>query len=810
MPSRSPEENELQTITWTDAQTCSGGPLSGVRVLDLSAWAVGPWAAGLLAALGADVVKIDPPYGDPIRQVRPAHHGEPTTYTASNLGKRDLVLDLKSPEGRAAALRLAAQADIALENSRPGAMARLGLDFPSLVKVNPRIVYCSSSSFGTQGPMAGVGSTDTHGQAYSGFVSLNGAERDDPQFLRYPALVDLGTSSYLTQSCLIGLHWRDRNNAGCHVTTSQFEGALALQVTRAAEYLLGGAEPVPLGSSAATFAPSAAFATRDKRWLAVSAPGESQWLALCETVRRPELADDARFISGRARLAHRRVLEAVLAEAFAAKDLAWWRRRLSDACVPNAEFSVLDDVVAGTSRQPAAALLVRVPHPRGGTISIGAPPWHFSRTPATYAAAPLPGQDQNVFTPQTMPDAEPPQPTPASASETETEAAAGNRDGDGVRTAAALEGLKVVEFAQGISGPYCGWLLSCAGAEVVKVEPADGDYARGFGPAPNGADSALFSAINTGKRLLTDAEATDEALARLLADADVVIADRVSPRLPMRDLDWIRARLPATALLAVASPTETGESATELEIQAQSGLLRYLGAIGQPPVRLGADVGSVLCGSFLTQGVLAAHLERCRSGQGQEISASGVGALMAIASVMLAALDDPDEWEGFHCLSAGHPVEYGLKTADGALSFSAPRRDDEAWRAFCEELGAKALAADPMYLTGNDRVPRMKELMADLSQFTHGMPRENVLAAVERSGAMALPVQRHSEVFAQPQITAIDAVSSLPAGRRLAPPWRINGARPHPRHEVPGAGTPTGQQAPGHPGDMPAGPVGPN
>jgi crotonobetainyl-CoA:carnitine CoA-transferase CaiB-like acyl-CoA transferase len=363
--------------------------------------------------------------------------------------------------------------------------------------------------------------------------------------------------------------------------------------------------------------------------------------------------------------------------------------------------------------------------------------------------------------------------------------------------AAALEGLKVVEFAQGISGPYCGWLLACAGAEVVKVEPVGGDYARGFGPAPDDADSALFSAINTGKRLLGEAEAavedSAEAFARLLDGADVVIVDRYSPRPPAQDLNWIRAHLPVTAVLAVASPTETGEPATELEIQAQSGLLRYVGAIDLPPVRLGADVGSVLCGSFLTQAVLAALLERGRSGQGQEVAASGVGALMAIGSVMLAALDNPDEWEGFHCLSAGHPVEYGLKTADGALSFSAPRRDDEAWRALCEELGAQALAADPKYLTGNDRVPRMKELMADLSQFTHGTPRDKVLVAVERSGAMALPVQRHSEVFAQPQVTAIDAVSSLPAGRRLAPPWRINGVRPHPWHEVPGAAASPGQ-----------------
>ena len=386
-----------ETVTWPEDDGHRHGPLSGVRILDLTAWAVGPWAATLLAAMGADVVKVDPPNGDPIRKVQPRKAGEPTTYSVSNLGKRSVILDLKSSEGQAVALQLAALADVALENSRPGAMARLGVDFPSLAKVNPRIVYCSSSSFGAEGPMAGVGSSDPHGQAFSGFVSLNGDEGDKPQFLRYAALVDLSTSAFLVQACLVGLHWRNQNDSGCHVTTSQFEGALGLQVTRAAEYLLADSEPIPLGSSSAQFAPSAAFCSRDQRWLAVSAPTEPHWRRLCETLRRSDLTVDQRFATGRSRLKHWTELEAALGETFATKDLAWWRTQLQDVGVPCAEFAVLDDVVGGTSRLPVSRHVTEVGHPHGGTMSVGSVPWRFSRTPAQYAPAPMPGQHQNDF-----------------------------------------------------------------------------------------------------------------------------------------------------------------------------------------------------------------------------------------------------------------------------------------------------------------------------------------------------------------------------------------------------------------------------
>ena len=383
--------------TWPDRQTPVRGPLGGVRVLDLSAFAVGPWAGALLCALGADVVKVEPPYGDHIRNVRPTKSGEPTTYSMCNLGKRSITLDLKDPSGRDAALELASQCDALVENTRAGAMDRLGLGFSDVAAVNPNVVYCSSSSFGDAGPMARQGSTDPQGQAFSGFVSVNGAEGDEPEFLRYSAAIDLSTSVYLAQACLLGLHWRARNGLGCHITTSQFEGALGVQITKSAEYLIAGEVPRPLGSSSTRIAPSAAFVCRDRRHLAVSAWTDEQWLGLCAAAGRGDLAADERYSSNASRLANRADLHRALDAAFAQKDLAWWRRQLLRHAVPHAEYAVLDDIVHGSSRLPVSDLVTRVPHPTAGSFAVGQVPWRFSRTPAKFDGPPTPSQHQDEF-----------------------------------------------------------------------------------------------------------------------------------------------------------------------------------------------------------------------------------------------------------------------------------------------------------------------------------------------------------------------------------------------------------------------------
>ncbi len=738
---------------WMSPTAITTGPLAGCRVLDLSAFAVGPWAACLLADLGADVVKIDPVYGDHIRNVKPSRHGEGTTYSVCNLGKRNIELDLKDPAHRRIAHELAAEADVVVENSREGAMARLGMDYETLRAINPGLVYCASSSFGSSGPMATVGSTDPQGQAFSGFVSIQGDPGGTPEFLRYFAAIDLGTSSYLAQAVLIGLYQRGRTGRGCEIKTSQLEGALALQTTRAAEYLAGDALPAPMGSATTAFVPSEAFRCRDSQYLFVSTPDEPSWQRLCEILALDGLGEDARFATNRDRVAHRGELLPILRARFAELDSTWWRGRL--AGVPHATALVLDDLMRDTGAEAVREFVAEVPHAVAGTMRVVRPPWQFARTPATQARPPVPGQHNADFV------------TAAPGDGTPDDVPRDHRPPSGTeQISMPMDGVRVVELAQGVSGPYCGWLLAALGAHVTKVEPTGGDYTRGWAPATDTGDSALFRALNRGKRSVCPDPGT---LAALVADADVVITDG-----SLGDVE-------AGERTVVCSITPTGApgAGTELEVQALSGLTRYIGAIGDAPLRIGADIATTLAGSFGLQGVLAALIERQSSGRGQTVAVSALGSMLAVLSVMVAALDDPAEWSGFHCLAAAYPRDHGVTTSDGAISFSSPRRDDAAWIALCQEFGADELARDPRFATDSLRTPRSKELNRELAAYTARIPTATVLEATHRHGGLAVPIQNYAQFFDHPQAQAMDLLDISAGYTSLAAPWRIDSTRPH-------------------------------
>lgn len=749
----------------------TAGPLAGVKVLDLSAFAVGPWAASCLGALGADVIKVDPPYGDPIRRVRPQRRGEPTTYTICNLGKRAITLDFKDPDSHRLVMQMAAEADIIVENHRAGAMDRLQLGYADVSVHNPGIVYCSSGSYGDRGPMAAVGSTDPHGQAFSGFVAINGVDREHPEFLRYSALVDLCTSTYLVGGALFGLELRARSGTGCHVVTSQMEAAISIQLTRFAEYFATSRCPVPMGSAVASLVPSQAFLCRDRRYLNISAPTPQTWAALCRVLELPELSGDPRFSSNPDRVRHRAELVPLLEAAVATGDLLWWKLRLGEAGVPCAELSVIDDAVAQPKAHPLGRFFAKVPHPVEGSMVTPRPPWDFSRTPASLGPAPRPGADdvslREAFAkPPTALGADAPAP------------------GGGEREL-PLAGVRVLELAQGLAGPYCGWLLAGVGAEVLKLETAEGDPLRALGPPFTGQDGAVYATLTRGKTVLPQDWNSPEGTRRLedlLRRADVVIVDRgrsgFAPGAP-----FAGQKVPGNPAAVVCGVSPTGEDgplaatvASELEVQGLSGMLRYLGEIGRSPVRMGADIAGISTGMTAFVGVLGALHERRRSGRGQYVAVSGVGSLVALGAVMIGALERPDAWEGFHCRAAATPPIHGVHTEGGLVSFSAPKLQSD-WETFCREIGAESILEDPLYSTDEQRTFRRPELLRDMEPYFRPCQREFIIDLANRLGGIAVPIQDYDDLMAHPQVRAMELVAE-DDGRYLVVPWKIDGRRP--------------------------------
>lgn len=367
----------------------NSGPLGEIRVLDVSAGGVGPWAGALLGQLGADVVKVEPPSGDFIRNNAPMQRGLSTTYLAVNLNKRGMVLDLKQPEDRGRAHALAAGADVLIENYRPGVAERLGLGWEEVSRLNPQLVYASASGFGWSGPMVALGATDPHIQAFTGAASVNGAPGGPFERLRWYGHIDMTTSLCIVQGILAALLDRRKTGRGRLVRITMVEAAMALQRVRVGEHLDGG-DPRPMGSGITYLVPDRVFETLDGP-VAVSVTSPAQWRRFCEAVRCRDLVEDTRFADNRARVRHREELEARLEPVFAARPVGHWLRTLERAQVPCAKLTDFDEFRHNRHyRDEGMVETLATRH--WGDLTVAGPPWRFERRPARVSPPPKPGE----------------------------------------------------------------------------------------------------------------------------------------------------------------------------------------------------------------------------------------------------------------------------------------------------------------------------------------------------------------------------------------------------------------------------------
>src|SRR5881409_4293965 len=287
------------------------GALDGLRVLDLSNQLSGPYCAMLLGDLGADVIKVEHPVGgDNARQGAPHRGGESAPFMTVNRNKRSITVDLKTPDGLAIARRLAARADVVLENWRPGAAARLGLGWDDVRALNPRAIYCSISGFGQTGPYASRGRFDRIAQGMSGMMSING-DADGPPLVVPIPIADIGTGMFGLVGILAALAHRERTGDGQAVDASLLETPIAWSVYEAAAFFATGEVPRRLGQGHRTNAPYQAFRTADG-WLNLGGGSQQLWRDICAVLGVERLADDPRSRTPALRVAQREELEALL------------------------------------------------------------------------------------------------------------------------------------------------------------------------------------------------------------------------------------------------------------------------------------------------------------------------------------------------------------------------------------------------------------------------------------------------------------------------------------------------------------------
>jgi crotonobetainyl-CoA:carnitine CoA-transferase CaiB-like acyl-CoA transferase len=290
-------------------------PLAGVRVVDLGQYIAGPGAAMVLAELGASVTKIEPLAGDQARHI--GRYGE-SMVRAYNRGKRSIALDLKREAGREAALRLIAQADVVIQNLRPGAVDKLGLGARALRERFPRLICLDISGFGRRGPSSERPGYDIAAQAESGLMSVTGEPDRAPQKVGVP-IIDAAAAHLGAQAVLAALFGREKTGQGASIDTSLFDVAMHLQAATWADYLGGGPEPTRIGDGQPHNAPAAEVVPTRDGHIVLSAYAEEHWQRFCRVIGREELASDPRFASNQRRVAHRAELRAVLRECLSSR-----------------------------------------------------------------------------------------------------------------------------------------------------------------------------------------------------------------------------------------------------------------------------------------------------------------------------------------------------------------------------------------------------------------------------------------------------------------------------------------------------------
>ena len=756
------------------------GPLAGIRVIDVTEGAQGPWAGALLADLGADVIKVEKAEGERMRDGAPRKRGNALPQLGINHGKRNIVLNLKDPADQEILHGLIRTADVFMENWSRSVSKRLNVDFETLSAINPRLVYASASAFGETGRYAHKRTVDNISQAMGGYISLNGPKNgpwERPRFI----VIDLTSPLTFLQAIQLGLLARDKSGLGQHVRCSQLESLMAVGQVRAAEYFSSGEIPQPMGSESAYAVPSQAFKTADS-WIMVDVTTDDQWRALCNTVSLGALVEDADYATNAARVEHREALLTRLEPAFLRYTTHRWDEMLSAAGVPSSPITLDIEDLYTDPQVVANGLIVKREHPSTGWVRTNAVPWEFSETPASYGTLAVPLDHDRASVLKEL----------ESAPRNETDRAPG-----AVLKNAPLSGLRVLDLTQGDGAPYAAMQLGDAGADVIKVEPVGGDWARSLA-APgleDQGDGPLFMSMNRNKRsVAVDLETEDgRALVRDLAkDVDVFLHS-----FPKAD-DAKRLGLDYETLwqdnhgliycdISILERTgpEADKPATDLTVQARAGLPRFLGVRGQAPLRFGSNYAGVTAALYATQAVLAALYARARTGRGQSVSVSYLRAMIATQTNYLTAFSDPDDTTASGGFYWGHMEKPALPTptADGGISFNLSYSNDQStvMREVLERLGTwdDFSKAHPEISHLTTSYPHQAAAMPFILDGFKRHSREEVLNILDGElGVMCAPVHDYGSLFADPGVLEQDMLVTVNHPTRgftkqVGLPWKL-------------------------------------
>lgn len=370
--------------------TPSTMPLQGVKVIELGALVASPFAGMLLADLGAEVIKVEPPEGDMARAFAPFVAGESAFFMAVNRTKKSVVLDVKKPDDLAALRDLIRDADILIHNYRTGVAERIGLGFDELHALNPKLIYCAVSGFGPDGPDAKRPAIDLLFQAESGMLAITGTADGPPSKVGSNA-ADVFSATTATVAILAALYRRMTTGLGCKVDVAARDAFVSLQACWLSSYLATGVQQSRLGAGSPFTAPTDVYPTKDGE-IVLAVVNDKHWDIFCETLELEDAVHDPRFADNESRVAHGEILRSLVSDALACRTTTEWLERFTTAQIPAGRVFTYADLEQDAQIQHNGMIL-SMEHPTAGTIRTqGIPFWFDGDKTGRIWAAPTLGQ----------------------------------------------------------------------------------------------------------------------------------------------------------------------------------------------------------------------------------------------------------------------------------------------------------------------------------------------------------------------------------------------------------------------------------
>ena len=361
-------------------------PLEGIRIIDLTTFLSGPFCTMLLGDMGAEVIKIEEPQaGDPNRNSGPFIGGEGAYFLYTNRNKKSMTLNLQTLAGHDILLKLVKNADVFVENFRPQVKKRLKIDYSTLHKINPRLIYCSISGFGQTGPWADRPGFDQIAQGMSGLMSVTGFQERGPTRVGV-AIGDSVCGILAAYGILVALIERNKSGMGQFIETSLLEGLISILGFQAAKFFATGEIPLPQGNDHATYAPYGTYKTKDG-YINIATATQKMWEILCQILEIEELKKDSRFLNNDDRVRNKKQLKEIIESKLVQKKSAEWVEIMNEKGVPCGIINTIDQVF----KDPQVLhqkMLLEADHPKAGRIKMIGFPVKFDRTPGKISMPP--------------------------------------------------------------------------------------------------------------------------------------------------------------------------------------------------------------------------------------------------------------------------------------------------------------------------------------------------------------------------------------------------------------------------------------